>query len=167
MHCWEVLDLPTIINELLTFKCPSHSFQGTGPHPLKAFSSSVAHEIDHLSPSTIFFSLIESRNPISSEIAAKIVLLHRHSMTPSSIESVCQPWVNSFSFVCYQRAHSHNSVLRGVVKLSHSSQGHSCPHPGNINHRLHDGRPLLIWMWCVAVWHLLNIYSLPVFTCQV
>lgn len=37
---------------------------------LSAFLCTTAHEIDHLSPSTIFSSLIESRIPISSPIAS-------------------------------------------------------------------------------------------------
>lgn len=34
-------------------------------------SSFLVHKIDHLSPSTIFYSLIESRSSVSSEIAAE------------------------------------------------------------------------------------------------
>lgn len=84
-------------------------------------------------------------------------LLHRQSMTPWSIDSVCQLWVNSNSFVCYHREYSCKSLCWRVVNLKHSSQGHSHPHPGNISHRLPDGRPLVMQTWCVAVWHLLDL----------
>lgn len=66
-------------------------------------------------------------------------------MTPWSFESVCQPWLNSSSFVCHQWAYSCESPLWRVVKLKHSSEGRCHPHLGNINHRLWDGRPLVMW----------------------
>jgi len=56
------------------------------------------------------------------------VLLRTHPMTPWSIESVCQPWLSRNSFVCQRWEYSCRSVLWGVVKSRHSSQGHCRPH---------------------------------------
>ena len=138
---------------------PSHSPPRSQTPQLAAFSCSVALEIDHLSPPTIFSSLIESRNPISSEITAEESFSVLARWLLGALRVRCQPWMNSNSFVCYQRECRCTSLLWRVVKLKHSSQGHCHPHLGRINHRLQDGRPLVMLTWYVAVWHLLNLLS--------
>lgn len=64
---WEVLDLLTVFSELLKCLCPSLRSETLQP---AAFLCFVMHKIDHLSSSTIFYPLIESGTPISSEIAS-------------------------------------------------------------------------------------------------
>lgn len=155
----DVLDLLAITNELLTFKCPE-SFPSEEPDP-PTRSFLVLRRTWDWSPLTshhfLFINWVEESHLLWDNRWR--ILLRAHSMTPWSFESARQPWMNSNSFVCHQREYRCTSLLWRVVKLKHSSQGHCHPHLGRINHRLQDGRPLVMLTWYVAVWHPLNLLS--------